>query len=291
MTVVEGAAHGFGAFTIGNPGRAALELADGPPTAPVGRADVELTAVSLDRLVLRAASVRGVSHREDGEPRQDAFALAHNRRPEDGLVAVVCDGVGQYAASYRAADLAARQIAELGSDGLDWATVFRTVNQSLLDELKVLRAATDDESAGLATTAVAVRITPAGQAWNVSLAWAGDSTAWLLDGHGEWSCLTRVVDGQDDDEFSSTAVQALPSGAGAVETEEFSLTAGAVFLVSDGIGNPLVGSGEVRQALATWWADAPDPYLFASQVDFARRGHTDDRTAVGIWLGEVGGPE
>ena len=97
MTVVEGSAHGFGAFTIGNPGRAALELADGPPTAPVGRGDVELTAVSLDRLGLRAASVRGVSHREDGEPRQDAFALAHNRRPEDGLVAVVCDGVGLYA--------------------------------------------------------------------------------------------------------------------------------------------------------------------------------------------------
>ncbi|QNE20761.1 hypothetical protein F1D05_26175 [Kribbella qitaiheensis] len=291
MGAVDGATHRVESFVIGNPGRAVLELADGPPAVPIGRADVELSAVSLEGLILRAATVRGVSHREDLEPRQDAFALAYGEVTQGGLVAVVCDGVGQYAASFRAADLAAQQIAELGSSGLDWATVFRSVNQSLLDELKAVRAAADDESAGLATTAVAVRITPADQGWNVSMAWAGDSTGWLLDSLGQWSCLTRVVDGRDDDLYSSSAVRALPSGHGAVQTDEFSITTGAVFLVSDGVGNPLAGSGEVREQLGTWWAAAPDPYTFAAQVDFARRGHTDDRTAVGIWLSEIGGAE
>ena len=136
--------------------------------------------------------------------------------------------------------------------------MFRTVNQSLMDELKVLRAATDDESAGLATTAVAVRSLRPGRRGTSRWPGPGARPHGCSTGPGEWSCLTRVDDGQDDDEFSSTAVQALPSGAGAVETEEFSLAAGAVFLVSDGMGDPLVGSGEVRQALATWWADAPD---------------------------------
>ena len=57
--------------------------------------------------------------------------------------------------------------------------------------------------------------------------------------------------------------------------------------MSDGVANPLRWSQEVKQALAAWWACPPDPFVFAAQVGFARRGHMDDRTVVGIWAGEA----
>ena len=56
--------------------------------------------------------------------------------------------------------------------------------------------------------------------------------------------------------------------------------------MSDGVGNPLQWSHEVAETLAGWWARPPEPLAFAAQVGFARQGHMDDRTVVGIWAGE-----
>jgi hypothetical protein len=85
----------------------------------------------------------------------------------------------------------------------------------------------------------------------------------------------------------SGRVKALPSRSGACERCEFGVQGGALFLMSDGVANPLRWSQEVKQALAAWWACPPDPFVFAAQVGFARRGHMDDRTVVGIWAGEA----
>jgi hypothetical protein len=46
----------------------------------------------------------------------------------------------------------------------------------------------------------------------------------------------------------------------------------------------LQGSGQVRDTLGGWWAAPPDVFTFARQVAFARRGHMDDRTVVGVWF-------
>jgi hypothetical protein len=53
--------------------------------------------------------------------------------------------------------------------------------------------------------------------------------------------------------------------------------------MTDGVGNPLAWSAEVRDTLARWWTRPPDPLGFAAQVGFARKSHIDDRTVVGIW--------
>ncbi|HEY6789398.1 MAG TPA: protein phosphatase 2C domain-containing protein, partial [Trebonia sp.] len=77
---------------IGSPGRAALEVPDGPPPALIGPSDIEVSAASLPGIAIRAASVRGVQHRAQHTVRQDAFALGQFGGTV--AVAVVCDGVG-----------------------------------------------------------------------------------------------------------------------------------------------------------------------------------------------------
>ena len=64
-------------FSIGDPGRAALEVPDGAPPARIGPADAELSAASLPGMLIRAATCRGLMHRANGTPRQDAFALGY----------------------------------------------------------------------------------------------------------------------------------------------------------------------------------------------------------------------
>ena len=75
----------------------------------------------------------------------------------------------------------------------------------------------------------------------------------------------------------------LPSADGSCSSRELIVPGGAIFLMSDGVGNPLRWSTEVQETLAEWWRQPPDPFSFAAQVAFARRSHTDDRTVIGIW--------
>jgi hypothetical protein len=58
----------------------------------------------------------------------------------------------------------------------------------------------------------------------------------------------------------------------------------ALVLMTDGIGDPLGdGSGPVGRFLAKMWSRPPAPLAFAAHVDFTRRSHDDDRTALAIW--------
>ena len=128
-------------FAIGDPGRAALELPDGPPPARIGPADVECSAASLPGLLVRAATCRGLMHRANGTPRQDAFALGR-ADGGTGLIAVVCDGVGQFGRSDEAALFTSRRLAALGAEGESWPDAFVRVNQEL-DKIAGEARATD----------------------------------------------------------------------------------------------------------------------------------------------------
>lgn len=99
------------------------------------------------------------------------------------------------------------------------------------------------------------------------------------------SDLGPATDGEDDVYYSGR-VKALPSSDGACEWCGFRVRGGTLFVMSDGVANPLRWSKEVAETLAGWWACPPDPLVFAAQVGFARRGHMDDRTVVGIWAGD-----
>jgi len=273
-------------LAIGAPGRAALELPPGQPPARIGPADVELSTASQPGLVIRAVSSRGLQHRANGTVRQDAFALGHRDVPGEDkqAVAVVCDGVGSLRRSDEAALLVSRRLAELATTGVPWPDAFACANDELRKVAEQAAEPADwTPTLTMATTAVAVTARRDADSWTGEVAWVGDSTLWHLNDDGQWRLISgSAVDGEDDDYYSGR-VRALPSCDGTCEWCGFRVHGGALFVMSDGIGNPLRWSHEVAQTLAGWWARPPDPFVFAAQVGFARRGHMDDRTVIGLW--------
>ena len=225
-------------------------------------------------------------HRANGTPRQDAFALGHAGGGTPGLVAVVCDGVGQFGRSDEAAVFTSRRLAALGMEGVPWPDAFARANEELDKIAGEARAAsTDDSDAdGMATTAVAVSVHREGDGWAGEAAWVGDSTVWHLDAGSRWTLITGPAEGDSsDDDYHSTGVRPLPSPDGGCISREFRVGPGALFVMTDGVANPLRWSSDVQEALARWWMRPPDPFTFAAQVGFARKSHMDDRTVIGIW--------
>jgi|SRR5579875_240226 len=260
---------------IGDPGRAATELPPGPPPMRAGPADIEVSSSSVAGMEIRAASCRGLAHRAGGVARQDVFALS-TRATSPGrsrLVAVVCDGVGSLPRSDEAASFAGRTLASLAAAGTPWLTAFQQVNAEL-------ETIADGQ---MATTAVALTVYREHQEWIGDVAWVGDSELWHFDDGQQWLSLTATPGDGARANFHSAEVASLPRGDGTPATAGIRLTGGALFLMSDGVANPLRWSTDVRATLARWWARPPDPLEFAGQVAFARKTHVDDRTVVGIW--------
>lgn len=271
-----------GFFAIGDPGRAALETPPGPPPAIIGPPDVGLSSASLYGMHIRAASSRGVHHRALHTLRQDAFALGRRTASdtEPRVIAVVCDGVGSLDRSDYAAALVSQRLAEFGSAGTSWPDAFGAANEELA------KTAAEFGSAGvggMATTAVAVSVCLDAGVWAGEAAWVGDSTLWHLDDDGTWRLVTGTWAQDSGEGYHSSSVQPMPSQDGSCTWCSFRISGGALFAMTDGVGNPLAWSRQAQVALATWWARPPDPLTFAAQVGFAMRTHIDDRTVVGIW--------
>jgi Protein phosphatase 2C len=272
-------------FCIGDPGREARELPAGPPADRPGLADVEISAAAVPGALLLAATVRGLQRRARGEPRQDAFAISHHPGINESarVIAVVCDGVGSLGRSEEAAALVSRRLACLGAAGLPWQEAFFRANEALREFVaeSADEEGTDSATDFMATTAVALAVHREVRDWVGDLARVGDSTAWHLGDDSEW---TRLSGPERDDETAwySTA-RPLPSEDGDCTATLFRVSGGALFLMTDGVSNPLSWNSDVRETLAGWWARPPDPFSFAAQVGFARKTHTDDRTVIGIW--------
>jgi len=268
-------------LAIGEPGRAVVETPAGPPPAVIGPSDVEVSAATLPGIRITAASVRGVQHRAEHTVRQDAFALAQAGGTH--AVAVVCDGVGSLDRSDYAAALVSQRLAGYGAAGKPWPEAFEAANA------KLAKVAAEWEATGfgaMATTAVAVSVSRLDGCWLGEVACVGDSPLWHLDDEGTWRSIMSTGDGESGRAFHSSSVRPMPTPDGACSWCSFRIHGGALFAMSDGVGNPLAWSAEVRITLARWWARPPDPLTFAAQVGFARKSHVDDRTVVGIWADE-----
>jgi hypothetical protein len=265
-------------LAIGEPGRAAVETPDGPPPATVGPPDIELSAATLPGMQIRAASSRGIQHRVGQTLRQDAFALG---QAAGGVaVAVVCDGVGSLDRSDYAAGLASQRLAEYGATGMLWPDAFAAANE----ELAKVAAEWEATGAGaMATPAVAISVSWWAGMWIGEVAWVGDSPLWHLGDDLVWRPVTPAADTDGGQGFHSSGVRPMPTADGSCSWCAFRISGGALFAMTDGVGNPLAWSAEVRDTLAHWWARPPDPLVFAAQVGFARKSHIDDRTVVGIW--------
>jgi hypothetical protein len=135
----------------------------------------------------------------------------------------------------------------------------------------------------MATTAVAVTVRREAGKWVGEAAWVGDSMLWHLSATGQWTLLTGSRLNGAEADYHSAGVRPLPSADGACTWCGFRLDGGALFVMTDGVANPLRWSRDVQKVLADWWLRPPDPFTFAAQVGFARKAHVDDRTVVGIW--------
>lgn len=139
---------GFEAFVIGDPGSARSVVVPKPdplfPFVPDTSVDGFTLSDGDDERVglqVRAASVRGLSHRHKGTARQDAYA---NRVTDDGkfLVVAVADGVSAGRSSHVAARIAAESavtqvaglLAETPPGHLDWEHVFGAVSAAIVAE-------------------------------------------------------------------------------------------------------------------------------------------------------------
>ena len=206
-------------------------------------------------LTVRAASVRGLSKRYTGGPRQDDICL--RLHPDSGtLVAAVADGVSGALRSDLGAALAvryataavARQLDD-GRESIDWVPVFEQAAWALVEEHRRASgdglAGVDDAGGSLATTLLVAAV----RGSDVQVAAVGDSPAFVLAGK-EYDALVGSpvsVDG-----LIGGGVESLPrfGGAGAVEATERRLDSGAVLMLcTDGLALPLAGgAGEVGAA-------------------------------------------
>ncbi|WP_410564523.1 protein phosphatase 2C domain-containing protein [Amycolatopsis sp. cmx-4-61] len=296
---------------IGEPGRAFTAV---KPKLDQRFPDVPAYVVDADQvhddrsgagLDLRAASVRGLSHRFYGTVRQDAYARMLS---EDGryLVACVADGVSACEYSHVAAEIVTRigcrnlaeQLAAVVPDELDWLQVLeKLVAQTVSAAQRIAHRngddppGTDPREAGryLASTALfaVIDLEPGENGEHTAHVVAlGDTSAWLLTAGAEvpWTPLQEVKN--SDGEVASNATAAIPV-VPAVAPKPVVVRFGpgsALVLMTDGVGDALgSGTGEVGAFLAQCWATPPASLNFAAQVDFARRSYDDDRTALALW--------
>lgn len=285
---------GDGGSTADTEGRPALLVGEEPDTlVDWGR---------VGDLHVRAASVRGRLHRYEGTARQDSFCLGVAEGA--ALVVAVADGVSAAPRSDLASRTAVRSAVDFvvsalavgghddgGAGAIDWAGC---IDDARVQVLEVARDRAGDPSldpsvaAGSMATTLTVGVVDLVASDDgtrgVRVVAFGDVGGWILGAEGTWRALTPIKNA--DSVVAESAVAALPLDYGGEVVEHRGrLAPGEAFLLlSDGIGDPVGdGTGLVGRELGRAWGGVPTPFELAAWVDFARRTHTDDRTAVGVW--------
>jgi protein phosphatase 2C-like protein len=297
-------------FAVGDPGTAAQAVRPLPDPEEWNQRDTVLDGVTIVDAAeqpivdLRAASVRGHSHRHSGIVRQDDYSY---RRTDDGrfLVCAVSDGVSSGRLSHRAAALVARQgcellagrLREVGPAEIDWPTLLRGLGAMVIDfgtrliqrsrsSAEPGEVTPDDVVEQMAATAVfaIVELEPDDQELPVHICSVGDSSVWVLRRGTTWEPVSAVKDNGKIIATSETpALPRLPADPPAPIRTALG-RADVLVLMTDGLGDPLGdGTGPVGRFLASAWCRPPLALEFAAQVDFSRRSHDDDRTALAIW--------
>lgn len=271
-------------YPIGIPGRLASEVRLGVPLGPSASPEIELAEHDIDGAAIRAASVRGLLHRNRGTERQDAFSCAW-RADRSSLLIAVADGVGSRSRSREASAAAVRVAADAWSlEDTTLGELVQRANAHLLEHTVI--GESGFPLGGTTLTLVEVSIVD-GVIGPGHIAWVGDSPVWVLSG-GAWSEATASAVAGD---AFAAPIDALPSARAVVQFATLPGGADSIFVMTDGVGVPLRNSHEVRQALASWWADAPGIYTFGGQVEFARQSFQDDRTVVGVWSAATADPD
>ncbi|HEY0451300.1 protein phosphatase 2C domain-containing protein [Actinophytocola sp.] len=256
----------------------------GPPSLAAGSpwrldpiADVPDTVVEAGRvgsLEVRAASMRGTSHRFDGVVRQDAVAVTS--LDERFVLAAVADGVGSAADAHRGAQLAVRHALGYLAWALPGAAAVDLVGALQAADRAVREAGPAPADRSTTLTVAVVELGSSGHRYEAAR--VGDSPAFVLaDGAFLPLFDTRVG------VIVEPGTDSLPSPRGPAERAGGVLRAGqALVLASDGVGVP-VQETEAGAYLAEAWSEPPGPVAYLHQLQFDLRTFDDDRTAVVVW--------
>ncbi|MBN0045968.1 protein phosphatase 2C domain-containing protein [Streptomyces actuosus] len=251
-------------------------------------------------LTVRAASVRGDSHRYHGEPRQDALAVTRVGAPGDELLLLaVADGVGSASRSH----VGSHEACRLAATSLDAAAgeIAAALREGGTDRFTtaagkaVVRIATllshqaqerGDDPAAYATT-LRVLLVPLDPAVRLrGFLAVGDGGTSLLRA-GQWAVSVTGAD-QADGGMIDTRTPALPHGV-RLQAELLGPAEPGDLLVlsTDGLSTPLAGDAGMREFLARAWGGetVPGPADFLWQLQYRVKSYDDDRTAVALWEG------
>jgi hypothetical protein len=250
---------------------------------------------SVHHVVLRAASVRGLSHRAYGKPRQDEYGY---QLTPDGRYLVLCvaDGLSSGLRSHLGAEVAVRTGAALLVNALagtapaelDWDQIVGEVAGHIVAFARKRlpdgeEMAVEDVVDWMGTTATYAVVDLAGEVLDVHAVMVGDSSAWVLRADG-WQALSAVKNAGAD--IATSAVEALPRVSQRDRPRlHATVHAGeALVLMSDGVGDALGdGCGEVGAFLGAAWRTPPHEVEFVGQVGFSRKSFDDDRTVIAVW--------
>ncbi|MGN7226471.1 protein phosphatase 2C domain-containing protein [Dietzia maris] len=270
-------------FILGDPGRAYWETGGGAPFRTEMPSDSQCDRYDFSGIAIRAASVRGISHRASSDVRQDHYSVIHEAGR--GLVAgAVADGVGSKAHSHIAAQVACRTVTESllsnSEDDTDLPSAF-------LEAANSVKSVSSTSGLEMATTLLAF-VLEVGEESNpvLKLATVGDTSAWRFSGAAGFRRLAGGKGGSQDATLASTATTALSSvSVDNLDVHQVEVQPGdAVFLCTDGVGDLLEAAhSKLGAYFADVWDEIPTALNFAAQISFGLRTYTDDRTGILIW--------
>ncbi|MET8031064.1 protein phosphatase 2C domain-containing protein [Streptomyces avermitilis] len=263
---------------------------------------VLLDGAQIERLTVRAASVRGDSHSWEGSCRQDAMVVTRIGPPEaEMLLLAVADGVGSarysHIGSDRISQVAAMHLdreaetihaALWGRDASELRALGRTAVAFAAAELRNQWAASSRHrsrpyaDADYATTLHVLLIPTDPGIRDRVLFSVGDGGLFVLrDGHWENG------DTDDGEDLLDTRTEALPHAYRSVKATLLRTVPGEVILLgTDGITNPLTQKDpKFARHLADAWGGPEVPSLsdFLWQAQTRAKSYDDDRTVICVW--------
>ncbi|MFE1906460.1 protein phosphatase 2C domain-containing protein [Streptomyces gardneri] len=270
------------------------------PTAAV-LPDIVLDGAAYPPLTVRAASVRGDSHRYHGEPRQDSLGVSLLGEPGPGelLMLAVADGVGSASLSHVGSSSVCRWAAwafahhaqELyealaAGAAAHFAELATFVVERLADKLARNAKSRSHDPASHATTLRVLLVPRDPSIRTRGLLTVGDGGIALLR-DGRWDLDpggTSEASGAGDGVID-TRTAALPLSRTA-ETRLLTTRPGDVLVLStDGLSTPLAGESEMRDFFGSAWGggSVPEPADFLWQFQYRVKSYDDDRTGVVLW--------
>jgi serine/threonine protein phosphatase PrpC len=258
--------------------------------------DMALDGAELAGLTIRAASLRGDSHRRNGTLRQDSMGTW---RLEEGRLntVLVCaaDGLGSEPHSHRGAAAACQllrdNLARNGSKQFFDAAPGKGLTDlwqeraeqlaSTLSEMAV-RQRLDPKALSTTLSAALIEERPASPTeCRYVVLTVGDATAFTLCS-GQFK---RLLADPHDGPILDNRTWSLPTAVGPVSTTAGTLAPGDMLMVcTDGTSNPM-RQADIQKQLADWWGGGTIPGLleFGWQLGYRVRSYDDDRTAVCVW--------